>query len=213
MVDYQTTGMKFTREWDFDGRIRLLSITDLDQAGNPTSDFGEALVAVLTGLGITVGAPTLETLGGSPVVKIGKTGGGTSLGVSDSAVVNLDAGGGEQGLIYGHPDGGVIIAADDTVGDPLIAIVVNRGAWSSWTEAVFIDDQVFTNGLLGTETARVSASTGEISSPTITQLADAITALGSQTFVRDENEPHVSTGDIQPIFAVDGDVWHRSEPE
>lgn len=212
MVDYQTTGMKFTREWDFDGRIRLLSITDLDQAGDPDSDFGEALLAVLSGLGITVGAPTLATIGGSPTVKIGVAGGGTDLGVNDSAVIDLDGGTDEHGLVYGHPDGGIILAAQDTAGAPLIAVVINRGAWSSWTESVFLDDQVFTDGLLGPETARVSAGTGEIASPTITALADAIAAIGVTEYVRDENEPHTFTGDIQPIYAVDGDAWHRSEP-
>lgn len=217
MVAYDTSGMKFRRmtpggviPWDFDGRIRILTVTDLDTAGDPASDMGAALQAVLTSLGI-LNTSTLATIG-DPNVKIGLAGGGTPLSVPDSSVIEFSAGAEGSGYAYGHPDGGVIVAAKDLSGNPLIAIVVNRGAWSSWTPSIHLDDISTTDGLSGPETFRVEAQTGEITSPTLDALAAQLGELRATYEARIEKEPEVFSGEFQPAFARDGDLWGREEP-
>lgn len=205
-------GYKFVRGWDFDGSVRLLSTTDLDTAGDPNSDMGEALQEVLAGVGISVGAPTLETLGGDPVVKIGKAGGGTALSVDDSAVIDFDAAAASRnGYLVGSLSGGIEVGASDEVDGAAVVMVILRSN-ALFNVPLTARDDLIIESAEAAETARIEAESGAIVSPTITQLADAITAIASQTYVRNENEPRVYTGDIQPTFAVDGDLWGRSEP-
>ena len=177
--------------------------TGMVLAKNSGADYDTHWITFVPGL-----ATTLATTGGTPIVEIGVAGNGSPLGVSDSAVIDLSvpADATLHGYVYGHPNGGVIIAADDASGSPAIGIVVVRDSWSSWSPAYFLDDIIVTNGLGGGQTMAVDATTGEISSPTITGLTDQIAAqqdLLDELFAR----PRTFTGDVEPWEKVDGDVW------
>ena len=146
-------------------------------------------------------ATKVITEGGSPVVKIGETGGGAQLSVDDSAVVAFEATSERHGWAYAHPSGGVILAADDENGAAAIGIVVGRVGISTWLPVTMLDDLVFTNGLFGPVTAMIDGSTGEITSPTIDGILNRLTELEART--------QVFSGDAEPVNPQQDDVRVR----